>query len=441
MNIKHVASTTANANSVEINRGIANNGNGGDSGNETDDTEYHNLSRPLPSRPNSDTDRDVAPGEELVEDTTNNGSIARRKKWNNTSQARHWCITFNGYTSKDEANFEQALKTGHSEGEVITGIVAKEIGENGNHHLQCYIHFKKLKRQSAVHAFFGYDTPCMHLSVQGKEGPSSGKPPLAAFHYCMKEDNYYVVGKNLDEIERLKTKTKIGTGRCSESYCEISRAIEEGKVTNMKQVRQMDAEVAAKSEEYFRGLIVTHMPKPPIKEHPLRCWQEMLIKKLEEPFNDREVVFVVDKIGNCGKSWFTAMYTERYGNCYTVGADKRDDISYQLINQIIDSGPPNVIFMDAPRARNAYVSSSWLEEIKNAKIVSSKYKSKTLHLPHRPHMVVMMNEFPVKNSNEKGLSDDRYTYLLIKEDGLNADWLLGYRYDEGGAMAPGFNPF
>jgi hypothetical protein len=76
------------------------------------------------------------------------------------------------------------------------------------------------------------------------------------------------------------------------------------------------------------------------------------------------------------------MYTEKHGKCYTVGADKWDDISYQLINKIIEEGPPNVVFMDAPRARNAYVSSTWLEEIKNANIVSAKYKSKTLHLPH-----------------------------------------------------------
>jgi hypothetical protein len=54
-------------------------------------------------------------------------------------------------------------------------------------------------------------------------------------------------------------------------------------------------------------------------------------------------------------------------------------------------------------------------------------------------MVVMMNEFPIKNPNEKGLSDDRYVYLLVNKDGSNAEWSEGYRYDEGGATAPGFN--
>ena len=49
-------------------------------------------------------------------------------------------------------------------------------------------------------------------------------------------------------------------------------------------------------------------------------------------------------------------------------------------------------------------------------------------------MVVMMNEFPIKNPNEKGLSDDRYTYLFVK-DGSDAEWLKGYRCGEGGATA------
>ena len=279
----------------------------------------------------------------------------------------------------------------------------------------------------------------MHLSVQGKEGPHKGKPPLAAFSYCMKDNDYYVIGKNLDEIDKLKSKTKSGTGRCSDAYTQITDAMEKGEVNSMADIRKIDAKIAARSEEYWRGLIVENTKKPPVEDHPLRTWQDMLFEKLTEPFSDREVIFVIDKVGNCGKTWFTDMYMEKFGKCYTVGADKHDDISYQLINQIIENGPPNVVFMDAPRARANYVSSPWLEEIKNGKIVSAKYKSKTLHLPHRPHMVVMMNEFPRKNPNEKGLSDDRYTYLLVDKDGSGAEWLKGYRYDEGGAMAPDFH--
>ena len=186
--------------------------------------------------------------------------------------------------------------------------------------------------------------------------------------------------------------------------------------------------------------MVPNTKKPPTKDNPLRRWQEMLSEKLEEPLGDREVIFAMDKMGNCGKSWFAEMCEERHGKCHTVGADKCDDMSCQLPNQIIENGPPNVIFMDAPHARAACAFSPWLEEIKNAKIILAKNKSKMLHLPHCPHMAVMMNEFPRKleDLNEKCLSDDRCICLLAHEDGSGAEWLQGHRCDEGGAMAPGF---
>ena len=51
----------------------------------------------------------------------------------------------------------------------------------------------------------------------------------------------------------------------------------------------------------------------------------------------------------------------------------------------------------------------------------------------------MMNEFKKKNLNEKGLSNDRYTYLVIDKEGQNGTWVHGFINAEG-AMASGFNP-
>ena len=83
--------------------------------------------------------------------------------------------------------------------------------------------------------------------------------------------------------------------------------------------------------------------------------------------------------------------------------------------------------MDAPRARAQYVSYPFLEEVKDGKINTPKYKSKTVYLTKRPHVFVMMNEFPQKNLNEKGLSEDRYTYLVIDDNGEDAEWFQGFR--------------
>jgi hypothetical protein len=424
---------------VEVNGDTTDHERAEDRGTVAPDDKDVNLSQPLSPSPHPHTGGDAASGEELESDIADNErTTPGKKKWNNAQQARHWCLTKNNHTPEDEVKFKKSLENGYSKGIVITAIIAPEVGESGTPHLQGYIHFKKLMRQSTIHTFLGYDSPCMHLSVQGKEGPSQGKPPLAAFRYCMKDGNYYVVGKNPDELDRLKTKTKAGTGRCSDAYTRITRAIETREVTTMTEVRKMEAEVAARHDEYWKGLIIRNTPVPLVKDHPLRPWQVTLLKKLEESFNDREVIFVIDKVGNCGKSWFTDMYTERHGKCCNVGADKRENISYQLKDIVVEEGTPNVVFMDAPRARGAYVSSAFLEEIKNGKVVCPKYKSSIVPLSHRPHVVIMMNDYPIKNSNERGLSNDRYVYLVIDDAGLNGEWMHGY-HDEGSTTTPDCN--
>ena len=165
---------------VKNNKGIANNEDGGDQGFEKSCPNDCNPSRLLPSTLNTNPGWDEAPRETLALSATNNERPTA--KWNNKQQARYWCLTFNNYTDLDLLKFEQAFerdKAGNVE--VVTAIIGKEVGESGTRHLQGYVHFKTLKRQSAVHKFFGYDSPSMHLSVQGKEGKCKGKPPLAAF--------------------------------------------------------------------------------------------------------------------------------------------------------------------------------------------------------------------------------------------------------------------
>lgn len=59
-------------------------------------------------------------------------------------------------------------------------------------------------------------------------------------------------------------------------------------------------------------------------KHKLLPCQEALVKKLEDPLNDREVIFVIDPIGDCGKTWFTSFHEEEHGKSIQVGVDKRE---------------------------------------------------------------------------------------------------------------------
>ncbi len=395
-------------------------GDGGVRRDETAVDQNGEFPQLLSSPQDQHTETNETTREALENQPHDNINNTERPKFNNSAQGRHWNFTFNNYTEEDYKQIESAFHNDNKRS-VVSACVGRE-GKDATPHLQGYVHFQVKKRQQTVFAFFGYDTPRFHLQAQDIKR----SPPVASFRYCMKEGDYYVIGKNLDEIARAKKIVKRGTGCSGDDWTELTRLIVKGEIVNMAQVRNHNAELAAKQEEYWKGLIVQHMSKPPVTKHPLRPWQEALIEKLQEPFNDREVIFVIDPIGNSGKTWFTKYYEETYSKCIQVGADKRENLSYEVINLVIENGTPNVIFMDAPRARAMYVSASWLEEMKNGEVKSPKYKSKKLPLSHVPHVVVMMNEFPRKNSSDQGLSDDRYTYLMIDNPDNPPRWHKGF---------------
>jgi hypothetical protein len=152
----------------------------------------------LSSPSHHDTRSDETPREALASKPINPVANPQRPKFNNKNQSRHWNFTFNNYTQSDYDQIKAALLEDESldikSRKIVSAIIAKEVGENGTPHLQSYINFKAVQRQQAVFRFFGYKTPCFHLQHQDIKR----SPPLASFRYCMKGENYYVVGKNLD---------------------------------------------------------------------------------------------------------------------------------------------------------------------------------------------------------------------------------------------------
>lgn len=371
------------------------------------------------------------------------GVKSKVSKWNNTHKARHWNITFNNYTLDDENRIQLALKTLQKSGDVTSAIVAREVGVSGTPHLQCYVHFNKPLVQSGVHHHLGYDKSTFHLSVQSKE-----KPPVASFRYCMKGGDFYVIGKNLDDIDRSKLKVKIATGKCSNVHGEAHSAIESREITNMKQFKTKYPKLASEREDYWRNQIILAMKEMEVPEHPLKEWQKSLLEKLLKPDiteqdkedKTREIIFVVDKKGKSGKSWFAKWFKQHNDPSYIVGADKRNDITCALVNLIVETGSPHTLFMDVTRSRGKYISFAFLEEVKNGIIVSPKYKSIVCPLEFIPNVVVMTNSWPAQPTDDEGLSDDRYVYLAVGKDGKSFEWFYGFRQDEGGAMAPGFVP-
>ena len=68
------------------------------------------------------------------------------------------------------------------------------------------------------------------------------------------------------------------------------------------------SEAMAKCPQFFRDYINLCKPQLAKTEHTLRPWQEASKTKLDGETNDRHIVFVVDNVGNTGKTWFSYHY-------------------------------------------------------------------------------------------------------------------------------------
>jgi hypothetical protein len=149
--------------------------------------------------------------------------------------------------------------------------------------------------------------------------------------------------------------------------------------------------------------VVDNTPAKVIPSYKLHEWQEDLLKKLEQEPDDRTVIFIVDKGGNNGKTWFAHWYAQRNKDCQVICPGKRADMAYILRTDI------RVLILDAPRSKQGeYLQYDFLEDVKNGYIFSSKYESSIKQFKS-PHLVVLMNEAPDLTK----LSSDRFdiTYL------------------------------
>jgi len=176
----------------------------------------------------------------------------------------------------------------------------------------------------------------MHASER-KQNTDGGLPSLHE-RQC---SDFHAVEKDTDQVETAKVKTNAATGNQSAACAEVTMAIESGQIRSMSELHAFNAESAADPPDCWRELTVCSMSKPKMQTHPLKPWQESLLKKSQDPSDDREVIFMIDREGNAGKTHFTGAFEQECCKSHTAGADKRDDISLMLINHVVEDGQPN----------------------------------------------------------------------------------------------------
>lgn len=214
----------------------------------------------------------------------------------------------------------------------------------------------------------------------------------ASIEYCKKEGNWVEFG------------TRSPSQGSRNDLEEFKKAVKSGMLS-LTSIREHHSEVYAKYQRFCLEYIDDHYPKTAIPDHDLRPWQVYLKTKLEEPPDRRKVIFVVDEIGNSGKSWFAHYYTRLLGESSQVLLPgKKNDMAYALRPGL------KVVFLDAPRSKQGeFIQYDFLEDLKNGYVFSSKYESRIKS--YEPmHVVVNMNEAPDLNK----LSTDRYLILNIR---------------------------
>lgn len=286
------------------------------------------------------------------------------------SYQKNWCFTLNNYTDENLAVLETFPCT-----YIIYG---KEVGEQGTPHLQGYVQMEKRTRMTALRKL-----------LQCHWSPARGTPEQNKV-YCSKEGDVYERGVPTVEGQRA----------------DIRRFMDDVQsgVLDKKRLREDHPAVCAKYPRFVEDYIQDNMPELPLPMYPLKGWQSALIDVLITEPDDRTVVFIVDRKGGAGKTWFAKYYCRLHNNAQVIEMGKKSDMAHALRTDI------RVLFVNCTRSHNEFMNYGFLESVKDGIVFSGKYESRMKTLGPC-HVVVLMNEDPDRTK----LSEDRYDVLEVNK--------------------------
>jgi len=209
--------------------------------------------------------------------------------------------------------------------------------------------------------------------------------------YCTKEDSEpFVIGtlsQNLD------------------AYAFVANA------TSLDEVREEHPEIYVKSFSNVEKIVkINNRSTNAAPSLPtLRKWQAEAISLLEKQ-TDRQVLFVVDREGNTGKSKLALHLRATLGNkLFYCDAGGGNDVAHAL-----SKGSYEYAIFDYPRSTQPqYLPWRVIEGLKNGVITSPKYDSDTIYFNHNVKILVLTNHD--LDSVRPQLSRDRWSVLDLDE--------------------------
>ena len=141
----------------------------------------------------------------------------------------------------------------------------------------------------------------------------------------------------------------------------------------------------------------------------LKTWQERILKLIKP--SERDIVWIIGKSGNEGKSWFQRHLKNIYGSSRVFQANIKknsDGILHALSKRIVSL--IDLFLFNVPRSFNMNeFPYEMLEEIKDGNAVSTKYDSSIFALNIPNIVLVFSNEAPDKNK----MSEDRWNVYSV----------------------------
>lgn len=302
-----------------------------------------------------------------------------------SNRGKNWCFTLNNYTDDD---IEHLKSLG---GPVTYLIAGREVGASETPHLQGFVSLSERMRLGQVKSLLGSSPHC-----------ELARDVVASIAYCKKQGRFFEVGE-------------VQPGPGSRNDLVAFKATVKGGTRDLKVLRELHSQTIARYAEFAYQYVRDNCPGPIIETHLLRPWQIQLTTTLRSPPSKRSIIFVVDLVGNTGKSWFCHYHKSLNNNVQVLVPGKKADMIYMVDTEA------RVVFLDCPRSKQGdFIQYDMLEELKNGYMFSPKYHSCVKEM-RSPHVVVMMNEQPDMSK----LSMDRYDLLIITHE--NNDDILDAR--------------
>ena len=156
--------------------------------------------------------------------------------------------------------------------------------------------------------------------------------------------------------------------------------------------------------------------KPDMNSCSLKTWQHEVLTLIEKP-SDREIIWIIGKRGNEGKTWLQKYIEHHFGKrrVFRTCISKDPSPLLHILSKRTLSCT-DIFLLNIPRSFDiSNVPYTILEDIKDGHTVSSKYNSKKLDICTPNVLIVFSNYSPMINK----VSTDRWKIFIIDETNDN----------------------